>query len=86
MLYVKEPESKPSKCGKIKPVLRERGLEIPRQKSSRSFFFCHPNQIPGEILLKKTRENMGIKQIWFLECKACEHIYDRKNPMQCKQT
>jgi hypothetical protein len=21
-------------CGKIKPVLRERGLEIPRQKSS----------------------------------------------------
>jgi hypothetical protein len=65
-------------CGKIKHVLRERGSELPRQKSSRpTGFSCHPHQIPAEIFLKTTIENMGIKQIWFLEYKACEQIYDR---------
>jgi hypothetical protein len=43
MLYGKEPESKPSMCGKIKPVLGERGSELPRQKSSRpKCFFVIP--------------------------------------------
>jgi len=36
--------------GKIKPVLRDRGSELPRQKSSSpTYFFCHPHQIPLEI-------------------------------------
>jgi len=30
MLYGKEPESKPSMCGKIKHVLREGSSELPR--------------------------------------------------------
>jgi hypothetical protein len=28
MLYGNEPESKPRMCGKIKPVLKERGSEL----------------------------------------------------------
>jgi hypothetical protein len=35
MLMEKEMTSIPSMQGKAKPVLMERGLEIPRQKSSR---------------------------------------------------
>jgi len=49
MLYGKEPESKPSMCGKIEHVLRERGSKLSRQKSSRpTCFFCHPHQISAE--------------------------------------
>jgi hypothetical protein len=62
--YGKEPKSKHSMCGKIKPILGERGLELPRKKcSSLTCFFCHPHQIPAKVFLKTTRENMGIKQI-----------------------
>jgi hypothetical protein len=35
MLDGKEKGTKPSMCGKIKHVLKERGSELPRQKSSR---------------------------------------------------
>jgi hypothetical protein len=35
----KETETKPSMCGKIKPVLKERGSELPKQKSSRRYAF-----------------------------------------------
>jgi hypothetical protein len=35
---------------KIKPVLREKGLEIPRQKSSRLIcFFCHHQIILADV-------------------------------------
>jgi len=72
MLYGKEPKSNPSM---IKPVLRKRGSEFTKIESSYSTcFFCHPHQIPAEIFLKTTRENTGIKQIWFLECKAYINI------------
>jgi hypothetical protein len=47
--------------GKNKPDLRERGLELPRQKSSRPMcFFCHPKKCLQKFL-KITRENMGDK-------------------------
>jgi hypothetical protein len=37
-------------CGKIKPVLKERGSELPRQKNSRPMcFFCHPQIVPTEV-------------------------------------
>jgi hypothetical protein len=62
MLYGKEPESKPSMCGKIKPVLRDRGPELPRQKSSRpTCFFCHPHQIPVEIYPQENKRKYGDK-------------------------
>jgi hypothetical protein len=50
MLWGKETIYSPSMWGKIKPVLKERGLEIPRQKSSRStYFICHPQKIFAEV-------------------------------------
>jgi hypothetical protein len=62
-----------------------RGLELPRKKSSLpTCFFCHPQQIPAEIFFKTTRENMRIKQTWFLECIAWEQIYDMEKPLQWK--
>jgi hypothetical protein len=43
-------QTPPSICGKIKPVLRERGLEISRQKSSRTTcFFGHSQIVPVEV-------------------------------------
>jgi hypothetical protein len=40
----------------------ERGLEIPRQKSSRpTCFNRHPQKKYLQMFLKKTRENMGIE-------------------------
>jgi hypothetical protein len=47
-------------CGKIKPVLRERGLEIPRQKSS-MLYLSSPKKKYLQKFLKTTRENMGIE-------------------------
>jgi hypothetical protein len=53
--------------GKRKPELRERGLEIPRQKAAAQRAF---SVIPKQYLhkfLKTTRENMRIEKIWFLK-------------------
>jgi hypothetical protein len=62
MLYGKEPESKPSMCGKIEPVIRERDPELPRQKSNRpTCFFCHPHQIPTEIFSRQQNKIVGDK-------------------------
>jgi hypothetical protein len=62
MLYGKELESKPSMCGKIKPILRERGSELPRQKSSHpTCFFCHPYQITVEIFPRDNKRKYGDK-------------------------
>jgi len=50
MLWGKETISSLSMWGKIKHVLRERGLEIPRQKSNRpTCFICHPKKISAEV-------------------------------------
>jgi hypothetical protein len=49
-------------------------------------FYVIPIKYLQKFFLKITRENMEIKQIWFLECEPCEQIYDRQNLMQCKQT
>jgi hypothetical protein len=60
MLMEKEITSSPRMYGKTKPVLRERGLEIPRQKSSRpTCFNCHPQKKYLQMFLKTIRENMG---------------------------
>jgi hypothetical protein len=62
MLYGKEPESKPSICRKIKPILREKGSELPRQKSSRpTWLLCHPHQIPAEIFPQDNKRKYGDK-------------------------
>jgi len=59
----KETEPKPCMCGKIKPVLKERGLELPRQKSSRPMcFLCHLQIVLVEVFQDNTRKIMGIKQ------------------------
>jgi hypothetical protein len=50
----------PSMCGKIKPVLRGRGLEIPRQESS-MLYLSSPKKKYLQKFLKTTRENMGIE-------------------------
>jgi hypothetical protein len=43
--------------GKIKPILRERGLEIPRQKSNRpTCFICHPKKKSAEVSQNKKRK------------------------------
>jgi hypothetical protein len=43
-------KTKPSMCGKIKPVLREKGSKLPIQKSSRpTCFLCHPQIVPAEL-------------------------------------
>jgi hypothetical protein len=40
----------PNMYGKSKPDLRERGLEIPRQKnSSMMYFFCHSQIVLAEV-------------------------------------
>jgi hypothetical protein len=50
MLMENKKKSSPSMYGKIKPVLREKGLEIPRQKSSRLIcFFCHHQIILADV-------------------------------------
>jgi hypothetical protein len=62
MLWEKEKISSPSLWGKIKLVLMERGLEIPRQKSSRPMcFICHPQKKYLQKFLKTTKENMRIE-------------------------
>jgi len=49
-LWKTKKKSSPSMYGKIKPVLREKGLEIPRQKSSRLIcFFCHHQIILADV-------------------------------------
>jgi hypothetical protein len=54
---------KTSMCGKIKPVLKERGSKLPRQKSNcPTWFFCHPQIVPTEVSQDNTRKTMGIKQ------------------------
>jgi len=41
-------------CGKIKPDLKEKGSELPRQKSNRlTCFFCHPQIVPTEVSLEQ---------------------------------
>jgi len=56
----KEIETKPSMCGKIKPVLKERGSELLRQKSSRPMcFFCHPQIVPAEVSQDNKRKQWG---------------------------
>jgi hypothetical protein len=86
MLEGKESESNMSMCGKIKHVLKERGSELPNQKSSRpTCFFCHPQMVPAEVSQDNTKEKkIGIKQLWFLDYKAKKHV--REKPMQCNQT
>jgi hypothetical protein len=60
MLDDKETESKPSMCGKIKPVLKERGLESLKQKSSRpTYFFYHPQIVSAEVFQDNTRKQWG---------------------------
>jgi hypothetical protein len=50
-------------CGKIKPVLKERGSELPRQKSRcPKCFFCHPQIVLAEVSQDK-REKNGDKTI-----------------------
>jgi hypothetical protein len=57
MLEGKESESNMSMCGKIKHVLKERGSELPNQKSSRpTCFFCHPQMVPAEVSQDNTKE------------------------------
>jgi len=44
-------------CGKIKPVFKKKGSELPRQKSSRpTCFFCHPQIVPAEVSQDNTRK------------------------------
>jgi hypothetical protein len=72
-LQGKETISNPSMWGKIKPVLRERGSELPRKKSSHpTCFFYHPHKIPAEIFSRQQKKILGIKELWFLEYKAKE--------------
>jgi hypothetical protein len=48
--------------GKIKLVLRKRGLELLRQKSSRpTCVFCHPHKILAERFLKTNKRRYGDK-------------------------
>jgi hypothetical protein len=50
MLWGNETISSPSMWDKIKPVLRERGLEIPRQKSNHpTYFICYPQKKSIEV-------------------------------------
>jgi hypothetical protein len=47
-------------CGKIKPVLKERGLESLKQKSSRpTYFFYHPQIVSAEVFQDNTRKQWG---------------------------
>jgi hypothetical protein len=44
--------------------LRERGLPIPRQKSSRpTWFVCHPYEILAKISQDNKRNNIGIDKM-----------------------
>jgi hypothetical protein len=52
----KETETKPSMCGKIKPVLKKRGSEIPRQKQPPNVLFRHPQIVPAEVSQDNTRK------------------------------
>jgi len=48
--------------GKIKPVLRERGFELPKQENSRpKCFFCHPHKLLAKIFLKANKRKYGNK-------------------------
>jgi hypothetical protein len=60
MLMENKKKSSPSMYGKIKPVLREKGLEIPRQKSSRLIcFFCHYQIILADVSQDNKRKYRG---------------------------
>jgi hypothetical protein len=53
-------QTPPSMYGKSKPDFRERGLEIPRQKSSSLLcFFCHPQIVPAEVSQDNKRKYGG---------------------------
>jgi hypothetical protein len=67
MLMEKEMTSSPSIYGKIKPVFRKRGLEIPRQKKQPPdvLLTVIPKKKYLQMFLKTTRENMEIE--WFLK-------------------
>jgi hypothetical protein len=60
MLMEKEITSSHIMQDKIKPVLRERGLEILRQKSSRSACFnCHPKKKKSADLSQDNKRKYG---------------------------
>jgi hypothetical protein len=60
ILYGKETISSPSMCGKIKPILKEKGSELSREKSSRPMcFFCHPHKVPAEIFSTQQEKIWG---------------------------
>jgi hypothetical protein len=85
MLDGKETKTKPSMCGKFKPVLMERGLELLRQKSSRlTCFFCHPQIVLAEVF-KTTRENNRDKTMMVPRLHGKKN-YVREKTMQCNQT
>jgi hypothetical protein len=53
MLQRKENKTKPSMCGKIKSVHKEKGLKLPIQKSSHlTCFFFHPQIVPAKFSQK----------------------------------
>jgi hypothetical protein len=55
-----EYKNTPSMYGKIKPNLRERGLDIPRQKSnSLMCFFYHPQIVSAVVSQDNKRKHRG---------------------------
>jgi len=60
MLDENKCKNSPSMYGKIKLDLRERGLDIPRQKSnSLMCFFCHPQIVHAEVSQDNKRKHNG---------------------------
>jgi hypothetical protein len=71
--------------GQIKLVLKERGLELPRQKSSHlTCFFCHPQIVPAEVSQNNKRK-YGNKTNMVARLQG-KKKYVREKPMQCNQT
>jgi hypothetical protein len=61
--YTGKEKSSPSMYGKGKLDLREIGLPLPRQKSSRpTCFVCHSYEIPTEISQDNKRNYIGIEK------------------------